>query len=79
MGLPELANSIRKELSVNDIKIAAKEYGLTYFYFTQKIKSIDTNHKELLRAVESLLNAHNSKNDRVQQLYKSFLSEINDR
>ncbi|TPN87092.1 hypothetical protein [Aquimarina algicola] len=75
MGLPELAHAIRKELSVNEIKQAAKEFGLSHFYFTQKIKSIDTSRDDLLRAVECLLKVHNAKNDKIQELYTKFLKE----
>ena len=74
MKLPELAHAIRKELNSNEIKEAAKEFGLSHFYFTQKIKSVDTSKQELLRAVECLLKIHNDKNERVQMLYQQFLN-----
>ncbi len=74
MKLPELAHAIRKELNTNEIKEAAKEFGLSHFYFTQKIKSVDTSKQELLRAVECLLKIHNDKNERVQMLYQQFLN-----
>ncbi len=77
MGLPEIAHAIRKELTVEDSKKAAKKYGLSYFYFTQKIKAIDTKDEDLLRAVDCMLEAHNERNCRVQSLYQNFLNIIN--
>ncbi len=75
MGLPELAHAIRKELNVKETKQAAKEFGLSHFYFTQKVKSIDTSKDDLLRAVKCLLKVHNAKNENIQELYRQFLKE----
>ena len=75
MRLPQLAHAIRKELSVRESKQAAKEFGLSYFYFTQKIKAVDTNSKDLFNAVRCLLKVHKDRNSRIQKLYDDFLTE----
>ena len=75
MKLQLLANAILKELPVNDIKQAAKNFGVSHYYFTQKVKSIETNQNELEKAVTSMMRIHNDRNDRIQKLYQEFLME----
>lgn len=73
MTLPELAHELRKLLCTRETKIAAKDYGLSHFYFTQKIKSIDTGKNDLMKAVNCLLKVHNARNEKIQEIYERFL------
>ncbi len=76
MSLPLLAHQILKQLTVNDIKIAAKDFGLSHYYFVQKIKSIDTDINDLFRAVECMINVHNLKDNKIKELHTIFLNQF---
>ena len=75
MKLQLLANEILKELPVTDIKQAAKDFGVSHYYFKQKVKSIETNRNELLNAVASMITIHKNRNERIDVLYKEFMEE----
>lgn len=76
MILPQLVSEMLKQLSNEDIKIAAESYGLSKYYFTQKIKSVDTNSNDLVRAVECLMKTNQNRNDVIKELYEQFLSQV---
>ena len=76
MGLPDLAHSIRKQLSSKESKKAANLFGLSHFYFTQKIKSIDTDKEDLKKAVEYMVKVHKEKHKVILDLYNEFNNEF---
>lgn len=75
MSLTQLAYQILKQLSVSDIKIAAKDFGLSHYYFVQKIKSIDTDIDDLFSAVECMVNVHNLKDNKIKEFHIIFLNQ----
>ncbi len=76
MKLLLLANSILKELPVSDIKQAANCFGVSHYYFTQKIKSIETNGNELLGAVNCMIEVHKKRTERIDEFYLEFIEEL---
>lgn len=76
MSLTQLAYEILEQLPLSDVKKAAKEFGLSHYYFKQKIKSIDTDINVLYRAVECMINVHNIKDNEIKELHKIFLNQF---
>jgi len=76
MTLLHLAYQILTQLSVDDVKMAAQDYGLSYSYFKQKVKSIDTSEEDLFRAVECMVRVHNLKDQKVKEAHKIFINQF---
>ncbi|WP_025742806.1 hypothetical protein [Aquimarina pacifica] len=76
MSLTQLAYQILIQLPIEDIRIAAKDFGLSHSYFKQKVKSVDTDKEDLFRAVESMVAAHNIRDQKIKESHKIFLTHF---
>ena len=75
MILPEITNELIKELTTSELKNAARNYGLSHYYFKQKVQSVETSNKELFKAMQCMMEIINQKQERINSIYEKFLKE----